>query len=316
MIGASLHEVVSQSEFHTGIKWGVICAVVGLPIGWLSVSRFKRPAPIAGLLVALAFAGAAKHATGLPAHVTEGLVLLALGGLVAELIGLLWQPLALGGIVLALPGASVLTSNTHVGEASWIRTLVVVTVVVGGTLLADFDRRYHARGWTVILYGVSVVGVYLTVPDTERVLVLLGACLPLIVLGWPFALASFGSAGAYPAVGALAWVAAFEGVGRRSAIIGGVACLGLFVVEPIARALKLEKSTMFDKIPTGALAVVPAAMIQVVLVIFASRVAGLRPTVREAGVLAAGDLIIGLVMLLLLDGEVSRIRPGQGRVTR
>jgi len=316
MIATSLHAIVSRSEFRAGRAWGCACAGAGLVVGSLWRFRFRSPAPIGGLLIILAFVGGTRHTTGLPHNVTRGLIYLIVAGFVAELLALWWRPLALAGIVLALPGALVLTSNTGAAEASWVRTLVIFTVVVGGTLVADFDRRYHAHGWSTVLYALSVIGLYFTVPDTERVLVILGACLPLAVLGWPVAFASLGTTGSYPAVGALAWVAAFEGVGRRSSIIGGVACLGLFAVEPIFRLLKLEASTMFDKLPKTALGVVPVAAAHLALVAFASRIAGKRATVRQAGRLAVATLVVGLVVMLLVDGEVSRIRPGGGRVSR
>jgi hypothetical protein len=316
MIATSLHAIVSRSEFRHGLDWGVACAAAGAVVGMFWLYRFRRPAPIAGLLITLAFVGGTRHSTGLPHNVANGLVYLVVAGFAAELLGLWWRPLALAGIVFAIPGAVMLTSNTGVPDVSWIRTLVVVTVAVGGTLVADFDRRYHAPAWSVVLFAISVGGVYFTVPDTERALVLLGACLPLMLLGWPVALASFGTTGSYAAVGALAWIAAFEGVGRRSAIIGGVACLGLFVVEPLYRLSKLEAPTIFDKLPKNALAVVPVAAAHAALVAGASRLAGLRPTVRQAGWLAAGDLAVGLVIVMLVDGEVSRIRPGRGRVVR
>jgi hypothetical protein len=316
MIATSLHAIASRPEFRHGFEWGCLCAGAGIVVGMFWLFRFRRPAPIGGLLITLAFVCGARHSTGLPHHVTSGLAWLVVAGLAAELLSLWWRPLALAGALFAIPGALLLTSQTGAADASWIRTLVVVTVVVGGTLVADFDHRYHATGWSVVLYAVSVIGLYFTVPDTERALVLLGASLPLMLLGWPVALASLGTTGSYAAVGAFAWVAAFEGLGRRSSVIGGVTCLGLFVIEPVFRALKLEAPTMFDKLPKSAFAVIPVGIAHSVIVIAASRMAGLRPTVRQAGVLAVADLVIGLVIVLLIDGEANRVRPGHGRVAR
>jgi hypothetical protein len=312
----SLHAIVSRSEFRHGLDWGIACTAAGAAVGMFWRFRFRRPAPIAGLLITLAFVEGARRTTGLPHNVTNGLVVLVVAGFAAELLSLWWRPLALTGIVFAIPGAVMLTSHSGVPDVTWIRGLVVVTVAVGGTLVADFDRRYRAPAWSVVLFAISVGGLYYTVPDTERALVLLGACVPLMLLGWPVALASLGTTGSYAAVGALAWVAAFEGVGRRSAIIGGVACLGLFVVEPLVRLLKLGAPTMFDKMAKSTLAVVPVAAAHAALVAGASRLAGLRPTVRQAGWLAVADLGVGLVVVMLVDGEVSRIRPGRGRVVR
>jgi hypothetical protein len=316
MIATSLHAIVTRTEFRHGLEAGIPCAIVGGLVGMACVFRFRRPAPIGGLLVTIAFVVGMRHTTPLPHNVTTGLVYLVIAGFVTELLTFLWRPLILAGVGLALPGALVLTSQTGSAAASWIRTLVVVTVTVGGTLVADFDHRYHATGWSVVLYAVSVLGLYSTVPDTERALVLLGACLPIMLLGWPVPVASFGVTGSYAAVGAFAWVAAVEGVGRRSAVIGGVTCLALFLVEPVYRLLKLEGPTMFDKLPKTPLSVIPVAVAHAVLVAAASRMAGIRPTVKQAGELAVVDLVIGLVILMLVDGETNRIRPGHGRVER
>jgi hypothetical protein len=308
MISAALHDIVHRSEFRDGLAWGCLCAVLGGVVGLASIAWFRRPAPIAGLLVVVALVNGARHSVGLPSNVTHGLLLLAVAGVAADVLALVWRPLAVAGIVFAIPGASLLTSNTGLPDASWIRTLVVVTVTLGGTLVADFDRRHQARGWSVVMYAVSVVGVYFTVPDTERALVLLGASLPLLLLGWPVALASLGRAGSYCAVGALAWIVAFEGIGRRSAIVGGVACLGLFVVEPVARLVKLGAATVFDKLPESSTALVPVALAHLALVFVASRLAGLVPTVRQAAELAVADLVVALAIVLVVDGEVSRTR--------
>jgi hypothetical protein len=314
MISATVHEIVSRSEFRVGLEWGCLLAGIGVAAGVASLVAFRRPAPVAGLLVSLALIKALNHWDGgAPANLTRGLVYLAVAGLVAGLLGAWWRPLAFSGVVLALPGASMITHDTGLPDVHWVGPLVVATVVIGGTLVADFDRRHHERSWSVVMYAISVVGVYFTVPDTERALVLLGVSLPLLLLGWPVALASLGTAGAYPAVGALAWMAAFEGVGRLTAIVGGVACLGLFVVEPLARLIQLGAPTAFDALPPRPWAVLPVAAAHLALVFVASRVAGLRTGVSSAVAFAVMELVVGLAVLLLVDGEVARLRRDPGR---
>jgi hypothetical protein len=316
MISATVHEIVSRTEFRGGFGWGCALAGVGVVAGVVSLSRFRRPAPIAGLLVTGALVMGARRSTALPANLTRGLVYLAVAGLVAGILASWWRPLALSGLVFAIPGAVLLKTNTGLPDVHWVGPLVVVTAVLGGTLVADFDRRYRQRGWSVVMYAVSVVGVYFTVPDTERALVLLGASLPLVLLGWPVALASLGTVGAYPAVGALAWISAYEGVGRRSAIVGGIACLGLFVIEPLARLLNGGKKTFFDAIPDRWWVVIPIAATHLALVFIASRVAGVRTNVRQTVTLVVMELVIGVVVLLLVDGEVTRVRTGGDRGRR
>ena len=283
MISTTLSDIIDRPEFRAGLRWGFALTAAVAVAGLVSVWLFKRPAPVAGLVVAIALAKGMTEWNGLPSNVSRGLAYLAFAGLSAGVLASFWPPLAYTGLLFAIPGASLLTSNTNLPEVSWVAPLVVVTVVVGGTLVADFDRRHRVRGWSVVLYAVSVVGVYFTVPDTERALVLLGASLPIVLLGWPVALASLGTVGAYPAVGALAWITAYEGLGRRSSIVAGVACLGLFVCEPLARLLRWGTSTIFDALPRRFWTVVPVALGHLVLVFVASRIAGLRTVVGPDG---------------------------------
>ena len=227
MIAVTVRQLIHKPEFGDGVAWAFGLSVVGVLVGLLWRRVWRRPAPIAGLIVAAAFGLAFHFAVGIPTNVERGLWLLAAAGVVAGFLAALWHPLIIVGIGLALPGATLLTRDTGLlVHPHWVKTLVVATVVVGGTLVADFDRRYRDRGWAPAMFAISAVGLYFTVPDTERAMLLLGAALPVVLLGWPFPLASLGVVGAYPCVGALAWVAAFDGRGRLSAIVAGVACLG------------------------------------------------------------------------------------------
>jgi hypothetical protein len=311
MISATVHEMVSRPEFRAGLKWGLGLALLVALAGLVSWFFFKRPAPVAGLVVAVAFANGVrhsgvKHPVPLPSNVTHGLFLLAVAGFATGLLTMWWRPLALTGLVFAIPGASLLASNTDLPDISWVKPLVVVATVVGGTLVADFDRRHARRGWPVVMFAVSVVGVYFTVPDTERALVLVGASLPLVLLGWPFPFASLGTVGAYPAVGALAWTAAFEGLGRPASIVAGVACLGLFVAEPIARLAQGPTQAILSRLPMRWWIAFPVVIGHLVLVFIASRVAGLRTGVGTAAVIALIELAMALTVLSALKVDVVR----------
>ena len=315
MSSATLHEIVSRSEFHAGLKWGLALAAIVAFAGVISTFFFKRPAPFAGLIVAVAFANGVAHSgvknpEPLPGNVTHGLFLLAIGGLAAGVLASWRRPLALSGLVFAIPGASLLTHNTGLPEIGWVAPLVVLGTVLGGTLVADFDRRHARRGWSVVMFAVSVVGVYFTVPDTERALVLLGASLPLVLLGWPFAFASLGSVGAYPAVGALAWTCAYEGLGRPASIVAGIACLGLFVAEPIARLAQGRTGAILSWLPMRWWVAFPVVIGHLALVFVASRVAGLRTGVGTATVIALIELAMALTVLSALKVDVARAHSG------
>jgi hypothetical protein len=312
MIAVALNELLDKPQFGHGLALGIVFGVCGLVVGILWESGWHRPAPIAGVILTAAFVFATHGSTALPSNVKWGLVLLAAAGIGADFIASLWPPLVVLGAGFALPGASLMTTNTLLPSPNWVNTLVVVTVTVGGTLVVDFDRRHRDRGWAPMLIAVSALGVYYTVPDTERAMVLLGAALPLVLLGWPFPLASLGAVGAYPSVGALAWVAASDGRGRLTAIVGGVACLGLLVAEPIARLVRQDARGVIDALPREPLSAIVLGAGQLVLVFGASRVVGMRPVVRDAALLAVMELTAAVVILAFFAADEREDAPDDG----
>ncbi|HUQ64306.1 MAG TPA: hypothetical protein VM121_11175 [Acidimicrobiales bacterium] len=258
--------------------------------------------PFGGLVLALAGVIAlyvsATPALPVPLGLPLALTLLAFAGLMRHVIRL--PPGWL--LLLALPGGCLLGFASEVGDAIWIRLLVTVIAVVGGTLVADFDSRYRRSSLALPLYAMSCLGVYFTVPDTEQAIVLLAVSVVVAVAAWPVPFVSMGPSGAFASVGLLAWVVAVGGTGRQSAIVGGVGCLALLVTEPVSRLL--GSRTALGRPWTGARRLLPAAAIQLLLVSFSSRVVGLRPSVAQAAVLGAAQggaamaLVIGLGRLL------------------
>jgi hypothetical protein len=265
-------------------------AVAGL--GW----RLARgtPLPAAGLLLAGGAAWGLREAVTLPPGLVEGLAALAGAGLVAAILP---KP-EIAGAILAVPGAWILVYRADVVDVDWIRALVFAAVVVGGSLVSAFDRRWIATGFSPVLIAVATIGVYFTVPDTEQATVLLGVALPLALLGGPPALARLGSAGAYAATGVLAWTAAAGGVARPSSIVGGIACLGWLVIEPLARAITPTRSGLLAAAERHLWGVVPVAAGQLVLVYVASRWAGLRPSVAEAVLIVMIELAVTVAIIV------------------
>ncbi len=158
-----------------------------------------------------------------------------------------------------------------------------------------------------MLYALTAIGVYATVPDTERALVLLGVSVPLLLLGWPVALMSLGSAGSYAAVGTLVWVAATDGRGRQTAVIGAIACLGLLVIEPAARLLRGRRATVLAVLPKSIWTVLPVAGTHLAIVYVASRVAGLRHAIGAAAAIVVIESAIVAGALFLCEAP-----PGAG----
>jgi hypothetical protein len=138
-------------------------------------------------------------------------------------------------IVLALPFALVVGFGGELVTDVWARLLVTAAVSAGAMLVADFDDTWHREPPDLMLFAISALGVYVAVPDTELVAAVLGASLPLVLLGWPASLASLGRAGAAGATGLLVWAGAAGGVGRPASIVAVVGCLGLLAGAPAGK---------------------------------------------------------------------------------
>jgi hypothetical protein len=209
-------------------------------------------------------------------------------------------------ISMVLPGALVLGLWPAVGVPSvvWVRLSVVGATLAGSGCLWSFDRRWGRLG--PVLFVLTAGGIYATTPDTQQILILMGTSLGVAAAAWLGRL-SLGQSSVPALVGLVAWTVAVDGRGRHSSIVGGLACLGLLVAEPLAVALRprLRRSTL-DALPLRwATAVALAA--QLGLVTVASRVAGLRHT-SGAALLIAGPAL-ALVTLVLAACAGLRTRP-------
>jgi hypothetical protein len=228
-------------EFLVPFRYGLIALGFGLvvAISWRlwrrrSANGDVAPLPFSGLLICAAALGGYQVTGHLVTGLTVAVVLLVAGGLVADLARL---PMA-ARLVLGVPGAIVLVQKTALPDPTWARVFAGVLAVVGGTLVADLDRRHAANGLGPVLATVTVVGLYENVPDPDFALLIVGAALPLVLLGWPVPLARLGGAGSAGLMGLFAWADAVGGRGRLSAVIAGAACLGLLAVEPVSRLLR------------------------------------------------------------------------------
>jgi len=257
------------------------------------------PDPFAGryedLAVGLAF-GAAALLVGVLAW---GWRRARRGGVAAGLAGL--APAAAG--VGALAAAGVIPAGREAGLAP---AVAVAAVLVAGALLADFDRR-RPDGLALPLWAVTVAGVWATVPDVEAAVVVLGAALPPALLGWPGPLArsglvALGLAGSLASAALLVWVVATDGAARPGSMVGGLACLGVLAVEPVARRLA-------GRGPGGQpLPPLPVAVGHLALVAVAARVVGRRETVAEALPLAVAALAAGLAVAVVALRRVAAAR--------
>jgi hypothetical protein len=263
--------------------------------------RHLDPLPIGGLLITGAFVEAMRETGRLVPGLAVGLAMLAVAGVVADVSGHRAFVLA----ALTVPGAWVLATHAGLGNVGWVKAMVAGSVVVGAPLAASLDARAGPDGLGPVLFAISTIGVYFTIPDTDVGLALFPIAALLALAAWPRPLVSLG-AGTAAAVGTLVWVSAVGGLGRSTAVIGGVACLGLLIAEPLGRlmaarhrrALGGERHDTWylggERHDTWYVGVV--ALVQLVVVYVASRVAGVRTRVGAAVAIATLDL--GLVAVI------------------
>jgi hypothetical protein len=304
-------ELLESARFHSGLFWGLAGVVALALVAMARRSSSPRPVPFAGVAFAAAGFMALSGRNEAPDGLLYGLGALLAAGVVADLTHLPW----IARVPLAIPGALLIAGTSEVGETSWAPTAVVAAVVVGGSLVAPFDGAWRDHGPGPLLLGISMAGVYLTVPDTERALLVFGAALPLAGLGWPVRLASLGGAGSMTAVGLLSWTAAADGFGRPSSIVGGLACVGLMVAEPLAADAVGRAGALAERLRGVWWAVPALAAGHVVLVFIASRVAGVRDTVEEAVFICGATLVVAIVVLAVVTAAFSRPRQ-TGRAPR
>jgi hypothetical protein len=299
--------LLASPELAAGWWCGLTALAVGLGAAgwWRTRSPTGRP-PVAGLLFAGAVGVALGWTVGLPSGLAFGLLGLAGAGAAGRTWSVRWA-----AAPLAVAGAWLVAFRSGLTLDAGLSLLVAAALVLGSSMLADFDDRWGGRGLGPVLVLVSAVGVYATVPDTEQAMAALGAAIPLAVLGWPWPLATLGRAGAYALAGIILWVVGAGGAGRGSSVVGGVACLGLLAVEPLARRLHPGRRSVLDRLPDGHRGVAVAVVAQAGLVYVAARVAGLRSTVEQAGVIVLVELTAAVVFARLAAGGSSHRSPGR-----
>jgi hypothetical protein len=239
-----------------------------------------RSAALGLAAVVGAFAGLAAEGV-LPGALFLAMILLAAAALAAK-----GRPFAVRAAVL-LPGAVVLVTLAAMGTPGWAHALVFVAVLVASPTSEIVDRRFASLSFALIAF--SSLGVYGTVPDTEQARSVVGAFLAVAVVAF-VSRRSPESAGPSVSVALLAWVGLVGGIGRPGSVVGAIGCLGVLALGPLTRRSS----------PVRLLAV------HVVVVVVASRVAGLRQSAWAALVIAAPVMVIAA--FVLLAGERGRMQ--------
>lgn len=265
---ADLVDLLDTEYFEAGFRLGLASLAVGLVLS-LVVRRSILPLPVAGLLIAGATVWGLDLAD-VPLDATLG----ALGAiLLGAAVGRLprvprWVP-----PLAVVPGAVWFAAQAPVTELQWVRILMTVTIVVGGLAISDFERRHGDMGLGLVFFTLAVLGMFVSVPDTETALVVGAVTVPIALLAWPSVRLSLGPEGAYLAVAMFVWVTAQGGGGRPPSIIGSVACLGVLLIEPIFARFIPSVPSLTRWMTGSAAGAVVSSIPQFVMVVICARIA-------------------------------------------
>lgn len=304
-------------QFQSGWWAGWAFLPVVAFAGWVVVTngRTKQapwglvgPAWVLGSLLALDGWLRFDHLVDLPAQLVWGLLAVAAAN---ELASHTPNPKIIG-CLLVLPGAYLVATSTDFAGPDWVVPLVTITVTLGGPMAADLDRRAARLGLGPVLWLITVFGVYATVPDTELIRPLVGVAIPLALCGLPFRVARLGAGGAAAGIALLMWVGAAEGYGRPGSIVGAAAALGLFLVEPVGRALLRRRVVPWSRVMSTRAFVLVFIAVQVLLVAYGTRIAGFQSDGGPAFALWVPGLAVGVALGGLL-GLSKRVRPARPR---
>ncbi|HEX6393043.1 MAG TPA: hypothetical protein VFZ97_06345 [Acidimicrobiales bacterium] len=291
-------------EFRDPLLFGFVAVGAGAVVSWGRRAvrgargiKSSLPVPIAGLLFAAA-ALAGYQRTG---HLVPGfalsIALLLTGGLIGDIASLPAVP----RMLLSAPGAVVLATESALPDPLWARVFAGAITVVGAGLIDSLDRRCCRLGLGPLLLAVTTVGLYETVPDPDFALLLVGAALPMALLGWPIPLARLGGAGAAAAAGFLAWADAVGGRGRLGTVVAGGVCLGLFAIEPPVHWLLRDGQTVVERLAPHLRTPVVVSFIQLALAAACTRIALDNRTPVEAGEIAGIALLLAIIATYALS---------------
>ncbi len=278
-----------------GFLSGLTLGTAALGIGALVARRSSRTGavPIHGVLVVLATLLAMPAVRDVPLRLIAGLAILAAAGLAYGSMTS-WPMLASASAVPGALAISFIAPLPDLGAAVWI---VFAIVAVGSPLVASFDYQYQALGIGPLLFVTTSAAAFSVVPDTEELLVMLGATAPLALAGWNRIGLRIGGAGSFAVMGLYAWLIAQGGQARFSSMVGAAGAVGLFAAEPVARRLAGHRWTgLLATYSTGKVRIWAAAGHALILSV-AARFAGVRSSTWEAVAISASA--IGLFAFLI-----------------
>jgi len=289
----SAADALADPIFVTGVIAGVIVLALGIALS--AVRGRDEVQRYGGVMVAAATLLVLLQFEMIGLSQLFGVVVLAIAGLFRATIAV--------GAAIAIPGAFLVARPDSFDPHSWLPWFAMFCIVLAAPLVASFDDHYRDTGLPLPLFGIAALGLFLTVPDTEGAMALLGVAGVAGFLGWPRPVATLGAGGSFAAVGVYVLVALEGAIGRPASIIAAMAIMGLLFIVPITdRMWGAPGAAQFDRVDP----LIPL-IAQLVLVLVISRTAG-----RIAGVLAAAAVTLALLIAAaFLTRLLRRRRPTQ-----
>ena len=293
---ATLRDLLTRTEFHTGIVMGTIAAAM---LAILAVARAPGRARPWGLATATATLIGVQLVDDHRLGLVGGVALMAIGG---ALVGwpstqgatsrttTLDAPRLLGWAIIAA-GAVLIPWRGRVEEDDWYFVATPVVAIAVGSLLSTWARTNDLRALGG-LFAITTFAVWTTVPDTDLARLLLGVSLPLALATIPPISASLTSAGSFALGGVFAWIPALGGEARPASIIGAWACIGMIALVPLTETLtgtrpSLRNATLF--------------LVHGLVVLIAARVIGLWTWAVPAAIAAIGLYAATVLLVHRLD---------------
>jgi hypothetical protein len=194
--------------------------------------------------------------------------------------GLVWGAAVMGGLVLTTRSgwlAFGLASNGN----PW-----AIPAAIGAAAAAFFGLR-EAKDTTFsgLATAISIAGIWATVPETDRISVIVGVTAVMVWVWWPLDLSSPRVAGAVVIGAFAAWAVLIGGIPRATGLIGGFGAIASLWVS--ARFVPREQPWIW-------------VAIHFLLVLAWSRWAGLSDTVPVALLIGLGASLAAAVAGRLL----------------
>jgi len=274
-------DLVRSEGFRAGFLIGTLGALGVL----LAASRGRELSP----------AGVAVIATLIGLEITGSLPGALIGAVaaVALMSFVLRNDSAPAGVPLPLamlPGAVLVAVAADSTGPAWLGPFAVLTAVTTTTCLSDFRAAPPIRGFEATLIGLTALGIYAAVPETDPVTVLIGALFAVSALSVRRVPSFWNPATASALAAMLVWAAAEGGQTRPGSVLGATVCFGVLLVDPlVVRALHARDQP--TRARGAALRLLALLAIHAGIVAIGSRVVGLRVSATQAAVLSAATLL-------------------------